>query len=91
MSRLTQYEKETIVNYNESEDTATVYTCSPSLIRKLKKLGYSIVSEDKASFTFKCPKRCISFRSPKKRQSKPMSEETKEKIKKARAERKNAK
>lgn len=37
---LTKYEQETIINYNNEEKTASVYTHDKSLIRKLdKKLG----------------------------------------------------
>ena len=37
---LTKYEQETIINYNNEEKTASVYTHDKALIRKLdKKLG----------------------------------------------------
>ena len=35
MSDLTAYEKETIINYNAAEKTASIYTHDRSLIRKL--------------------------------------------------------
>ena len=27
MTKLSKYEKETIINWNEAEDTASIYTC----------------------------------------------------------------
>lgn len=36
--RRTNIERETIINYNQEEDTATVYTWSKPLIRKLTEL-----------------------------------------------------
>ena len=36
--RLTNYERETIINYNEAETTATIYTHTPALVRKLEAL-----------------------------------------------------
>jgi len=39
MYTLTNYERETIINYNEGEDTASVYTHSPKLRRRLEKLA----------------------------------------------------
>lgn len=39
MSRLTNYERETIINFNESEDTASVYTHNKPLRRRLEQLS----------------------------------------------------
>lgn len=39
MSRLTRYEQETIINFNEGEDTASVYTHNKTLRRKLEQLA----------------------------------------------------
>lgn len=36
MSRLTRYEQETTINFNEGEDTASVYTHNRSLIHRLE-------------------------------------------------------
>ncbi len=36
---LTRYEQETIINYNEEERTASIYTHNRALIRKLDKLA----------------------------------------------------
>ena len=39
MSRLTNYERETIINFNEGEDTASVYTHNKALRRRLELLA----------------------------------------------------
>lgn len=38
-AKLTNYERETIINFNEGEDTASVYTHSPKLRRRLEQLA----------------------------------------------------
>ena len=37
--KLTNYERETIINYNEGEDIASVYTHNRSLLRRLEQLA----------------------------------------------------
>lgn len=37
--KLTRYEHETIINFNEGEKTASVYTNNKALIKKLKQLS----------------------------------------------------
>ena len=39
MARLTRYEQETIINFNEEDATASVYTYNPALRRKLSQLA----------------------------------------------------
>lgn len=39
MYHLSNYERETIINYNEGEDTASVYTHNKALRRKLERLA----------------------------------------------------
>ena len=49
MSDLTAYEKETIINYNAAEKTASIYTHDRSLIRKLMAIADTrddIIKED---------------------------------------------
>ena len=60
---LTKYEMETVVNFNNAEKIATIFTCNKSLIGQLKRKGYKVITEDALSTTFECPKKCISFRS----------------------------
>ena len=77
---LTNYERETIITYNEADKTAQVYTCNNALIRKLDNLcaeskEFLIVREDEYSKTYELPKKYVSIRAPYK-----MSEEQRKKL-----------
>ncbi len=68
---LTQYERETIINYNEAEGTASVYTCSHPLKSKLSKLSSTssdikLERQDKYSVTYSVPKAWIRITKPQK-------------------------
>lgn len=64
--KLTLYEQETIILYNQAEATAEVYTHDPRLLEKLRRLAEKypdqIVEKDWQTFTV--PKRCVSVREP---------------------------
>jgi len=72
--KLSPEERETIILYNEAEDTASVYTHDPKLIGKLKRLHekypdkvypektHQHGSDRYASYIV--PKRCVSVREP---------------------------
>lgn len=84
----TREEQETIINYNQSGDTASVYTFNPTLIKQLDRLAkeYDTVikeSETESSRTYIIPKKWVKIRPPRK-----MSDENKQKaaerLKKAR-------
>ena len=69
--KLTPYERETIILYNEAEDTASVYTYDHRLIEKLKQLHAKhpdkIYPEKKmrhGAVSYIVPKRCVGVRSP---------------------------
>ena len=71
---LSPYERETILLFNEEEDTANVYTHNPKLIRKLKKLSakypdkiYEAKSgniNSNGSVSYIVPKACVTVREP---------------------------
>lgn len=71
---LTAYEQETIINFNEEEKTASVYTYNNALIKKLDEycLDYpdmfNLEKENNygahLSKTYKIPKKYVSFRKP---------------------------
>ena len=44
MTKLSKYEKETIINWNEAEDTASIYTFNADLKRRLAEFSVSIPS-----------------------------------------------
>ena len=69
--KLTPYERETIILYNEAENTASVYTHDHRLIEKLKRLHEKypdqIYPEKKmrhGAVSYIVPKRCVGIRSP---------------------------
>ena len=68
---LTKYEQETIINYNESEDTASVYTYDKKLRKKLENLAMKhpdkivlVRTCPQGAAEFTVPKRCVSIREP---------------------------
>ena len=64
--KLSLYEQETILLYNQAEATAEVYTHDSRLLEKLRRLAQKhpdqIIQKDEHSFTI--PKRCVSVREP---------------------------
>ena len=64
--KLSLYEQETIILYNQAEATAEVYSHDPKLLEKLRRLAEKypdqIVKKDRQ--TFIVPKRCVSVREP---------------------------
>ena len=64
------YEKETIVNYNQEEDTASCYTANPALMRRLDKLAeqdanISILKEGDDWKEYLFPKKWVKIRPPR--------------------------
>ena len=69
--KLTKYERETIICYNEEETTASVFTHNNQLIKKLKRLAEKYPDkvkpdrpEHRGAVSYLVPKRCISVREP---------------------------
>ncbi|MEW6572569.1 MAG: hypothetical protein AB1374_02910 [Bacillota bacterium] len=58
---LTSYEQETIINFNEEEGTASVYTAARRVADKLKRSGLSPV-EDMPEWTFIVPKTAVRIK-----------------------------
>ena len=85
MARLTKYEMETTINFNEEEDYATCYTHNKALQRKLDVLAKNssvviMVRECEGAKTYKVPKKWVKVSPPKQ-----YSEKTREEmIKRAR-------
>lgn len=77
---ITKYEQETIINYNQDELTANIYTCDKVLIRKLDKMievskVIILKTQDEDSKTYICPKKWIKVRMPR-----VLSDEEREKM-----------
>jgi hypothetical protein len=69
--KLSKYEQETIICYNEEEATASVYTYNNQLIKKLKRLSEKYPDkvkserpEHRGAVSYLVPKRCVSVREP---------------------------
>ena len=66
--RLTRYEKETIINFNAGDQTATLYTRDPAIIRKIDALvieypdTYKCIGETDIDKTYEMPKSFVSYR-----------------------------
>ena len=68
---LSAYERETIINYNMSDQNATVYTHDKKLIKRLEKLSFKFPDEfiltSKSNFgdvTYIFPQKYVSIREP---------------------------
>jgi hypothetical protein len=57
-------ERETIINFNEAEPCASIWTASEPMYRKLLKLGYEPIEGSDRSATFEVPKRLVAIASP---------------------------
>lgn len=81
---MTNYEKETIINFNEDEKTADIFTYNKKMINRLLKLceqfpelfKEKINTNNDGSKTFEIPKKYVSIRTPRF-----LTEEQKEVIK----------
>lgn len=68
---LSAYEKETIINYNNSEKTASVYTCNESMKKQLRDIlknypeDAKLKRKDKWSMTVEFPKNWIKIKPPR--------------------------
>lgn len=77
---LTKYEMETIINFNDNEITATLYTCNKAWMRKMDALcrkqpaEFMLLTQDECSKTYSFSKKLVSVRTPR-----IMTEEQKEK------------
>lgn len=71
--QVSNYEKETIINFNEMEKTASVYTYNNKLIKKLKECckkfpnEYKLIEHNKqwGSYKFEVPKKRVTINIPK--------------------------
>ena len=63
-------ERETVIVLNESDSTASIWTTSGVVYRRLKKLGYFPSEDNERSACFEIPKRDIRLPRPKRAMSK---------------------
>jgi hypothetical protein len=72
-----KHERETILNFNEESDTASIWTASEVVYRRLLKLGYAPSQDNERSAVFEMLKRDVKLPRPKR----VMSEARRQKIK----------
>jgi len=68
--KLSRYEQETIILYNEAEYTATVETCNDSMIRRLDRLcdlfkSFRRIRSDGVYVKYEIPKNTVGIRAPR--------------------------
>ena len=70
--KLTRYEQETIINFSADDQTATLYTRDPAIIRKIDALvikfpdAYKCRGETDIDKTYSRPRSRISYRKPRR-------------------------
>ena len=75
--RLSRYEQETIINFNQGEDVVYIYTCSKAWVQHLeKRLGLRPTQINYYAREYQCPKSWI--RKPQK--PRKLSEEQRHKL-----------
>jgi len=69
--RLSNYEKETLILYNQEETAASVFTYDPKLIEKLERLAEKyprkiifVSRNSEGAVTYKIPKKNVQVREP---------------------------
>lgn len=50
-----RFERETVITFNETESSASVWTASETVYRRLKKLGYAPTEDNERSVVFEVP------------------------------------
>ena len=69
---LSREEQETIVNYNDAEQIATVYTRDKTVMRRLDALvieypeHYRLIGETDIDKTYEMPKSAVNYRKPRR-------------------------
>jgi hypothetical protein len=59
-------ERETIINFNEEDGTASIWTASETVYRRLRKLGYMPSEDGERHAVFTMPKREVKLPRPKR-------------------------
>ena len=70
--KLTRYEQETIINFSADDQTATLYTRDPVVMRQLDALVteypdiFKCIGETDIDKTYEMPKSFVSYRKPRR-------------------------
>ena len=73
--------RETIINFNEESDMASIWTASEVVYRRLMKLGYGPSQDNERSAVFEIPKRDVRLPRPKRAMSEARRERIRESLK----------
>ena len=60
-------ERETMINFNDAEEVASVWTASQKVYRALKKVGYNPIADDERSASFEISKADVRLPRPKRK------------------------
>jgi hypothetical protein len=55
-------ERETVINFNEEEETATIWTASGPMDKRFRKLGLEVIEEGDRHTVFRCLKSQVKVR-----------------------------
>ena len=75
-----RFERETVITFNETEPSASVWTASETVYRRLKKLGYVPTEDNERSAVFEVPKAVVRVLKP--RVKRELTERQREALKK---------
>jgi len=75
-----RFERETIITFNEAESSASVWTASETVYRRLKNLGYVPTEDNERSAVFEIPKAVVRVLKP--RVKRELTERQREALKK---------
>jgi hypothetical protein len=75
-----RFERETVITFNEADSSASVWTASETVYRRLKKLGYVPTRDDERSAVFEIPKAVVRVLKP--RVKRELTERQREALKK---------
>jgi hypothetical protein len=75
-----KFERETVITFNETESSASVWTASETVYRRLKNLGYVPTQDNERSAVFEVPKAVVRVLKP--RVKRELTERQREALKK---------
>jgi hypothetical protein len=76
-----RFERETIITFNETESSASVWTASETVYRRLKNLGYVPTRDNERSAVFEVPRNLVKIL--RRRPKRELTEKQRENIQKA--------
>jgi len=62
-----KHERETVIVFNEEESTASIWTASEMVYRRLKKVGYVPAQDNERSASFEVPRADVKLPRPRRK------------------------